>query len=269
MVAIGRVHLSVKDIDRVTTFYRERVGLAVRAQAPARVTLGVADADLLVLHAMPDGKHYARTTGLYHFALLLPTRRALANALTHLAHTGTHLQGASDHVVSEALYLPDPEANGIEIYHDRPRDAWYKDGQFQLATLSLDVDNLLAERDPARVAALPPSTRVGHVHLHVGDVAAAEAFYTGLLGMDVMMNVGTATFLSYDGYHHHLGANVWSGTALPPADALGLVRWELNLGAERLAAVRARLAAAGTPITEDGGRLLVDDPWRNTVSLGV
>jgi catechol 2,3-dioxygenase len=261
MAAIGRVTINVKDLDRLTTFYRDVIGLRVLEDAGNTVTLGVGMTPLLVLQERPDFRRYPRTTGLYHFALRVPTRPALAAVLQHFIQNDVRMQGASDHFVSEALYLPDPEGNGIEVYWDRPRAAWYdRDGRFQLGTVALDVSALLTEVGEGEgFAGLPDGTDMGHIHLHVNDIRQAEQFYTGRLGMDVMMNMGSATFLSYDGYHHHVGANIWGGRTPPPEDALGLDRWELRLESDRLTTVVSNL----------GGEAETTDSAQNRIVLCV
>jgi catechol 2,3-dioxygenase len=201
---------------------------------------------------------------LYHFALLVPTRFDLALVLKQFAEMRTPLQGMSDHLVSEALYLADPEGNGIEIYADRPRSAWYRDGEFQLDTIALDIDDLFGELAGRDLTwnGIASGTVVGHMHLHVGSVRQAEQFYTTILGMDTMMNMGSASFISYDGYHHHLGINTWAGSAMTPDDALGLDHWELKLGDEALFARIQQHATIG-----DSGELILQDPFRNRVHI--
>ncbi len=181
-----------------------------------------------------------RQTGLYHFAILVPTRRDLAVALVRLAQGGWQLDGASDHLVSEALYLSDPDGNGIEIYRDRPRAEWRRgpDGQLSMATLPLDLDDLLGELqtapvDPVGDAQMPDGTRIGHVHLQVAELEQTEAFYAGVLGFDVMVRgYPGALFVAAGGYHHHVGLNTWHsrGGSTPPSGGIGLRAYELKLG---------------------------------------
>jgi catechol 2,3-dioxygenase len=159
------------------------------------------------------------------------------------------LQGASDHLVSEAIYLADPEGNGIEIYRDRPREAWYKNGQMQMATLPMDAEGVLSEAaDGAAWDGLPAGTRMGHIHLHVANVQQAAAYYQQTLGMDLMFDVGSAAFLSYDGYHHHVGINIWGVRGLAPDDALGLKDFDLHVSAETHAQI---IDAAGASTLQD------------------
>ena len=272
---IGAVDLAVSDVDRLVAFYEGTVGLRAIERGPDAAVLGADGAGLVELTARPGAPaRPARTTGLYHLALLVPNRLELARALRRLAGAGARLTGASDHLVSEALYLRDPEGNGIEIYRDRPREEWPRtNGEFEMATLPLDLPGLASELegDEPGSAGMPAGTRVGHVHLQVADIAEAEAFYHGLLGFDV--TVGTypdALFLSAGGYHHHVGINTWEtrGAPAPPADARGLRWFEVLLPT---AAARDELAgrvrAAGAPVEGRPGGVLVRDPSGNGVLL--
>jgi catechol 2,3-dioxygenase len=261
---IGTVYLRAADPDRLSAFYQERIGLRQRRIEDGILYLGTASRDLLGLIAMPEGKRYRGGTGLYHFALLVPTRFDLALMLKHFAESRTPLQGMSDHLVSEAIYLEDPEGNGIEVYADRPRSAWYRDGQFQLDSVALNLDSLFGELQGRDAAwnGIPDQTVMGHIHLHVGSVRQAEQFYNRLLAMDTMMNMGSASFLSYEGYHHHLGINTWAGSASVPDDALGLDHWELRVGDPALFAGLQPHATAGA-----SGELILQDPFRNRVHI--
>lgn len=262
---MGMVALKVADIARVSTFYQQALGLQVhRTDTDGTVYLGAGGADLLALIPRPDGKRYRGVTGLYHFALLVPTRRDLALVLKHFAQTQTPLQGLSDHFVSEAIYLSDPEGNGIEIYADRPRDKWYNNGQFNMGTVALDIDDLLEELSGPGAddfTRMPAGTVMGHVHLHVDSIPDAEAFYVDVMGFDVMVNWDSATFLSYDGYHHHLGANVWAGRNHPPQDALGLDHLVIHYGdAATRDAILARYGSDENGIIRDasGNRIKLE-----------
>jgi catechol 2,3-dioxygenase len=213
------------------------------------------------------------TTGLFHLAILVPGRPDLARALQRVAEAGWHLSGASDHLVSEALYLSDPEGNGIELYRDRPRDQWpVRDGSVQMATLPLDLDGVLGElRREDATAGMPTGTRMGHVHLNVGDLGAAEAFYSGALGFEVTVRgYPGALFVSAGGYHHHLGLNTWAGEAAPapPPGSLGLRQFEIILPSpESLAFEEDRLREAGAEPDREGDRVRVTDPSGNRVVL--
>lgn len=262
---MGTVWLKVADLQPMIQFYEESIGLQVQDIIDDTVFLGVQGASpLLALIHKPDGKAYRGTTGLYHFAILLPSRRDLAIAFRHLLQNRVQLQGASDHIVSEALYLADPEGNGIEIYRDRPREDWYKNGQMQLDTLPMDAEGVLGELNnvTGRWNGLPAGTIMGHVHLHVANVPQAAAFYQQALGMDLMFDMGSAAFLSYDGYHHHLGANIWNVRGLAPEDALGLERYEVYVTPERYEKIAAVPAAE-----EKYGGILLADPSGNKVVI--
>ncbi|HVM44802.1 MAG TPA: VOC family protein [Candidatus Thermoplasmatota archaeon] len=228
---IGAVHLNVRDIERALLFYCDTLGLRERRRDATSAELG-SDSTFLHLHATPDARPRApNESGLYHVAYLLPSRADLGRVIRHLAAARYPLQGASDHAVSEALYLADPEGNGIEIYADRPRDAWPRAGErIQMATDVMDVESVLAAGGEARWVGAPDGMRVGHVHLNVNDVPAAEAFYRERVGFDLVTRYGArASFLSAGGYHHHVAVNAWGthgGPAARPA-TLGLRRFNV------------------------------------------
>jgi catechol 2,3-dioxygenase len=295
-LALGPLRLTVADLDGTAAFYERVVGLrrlgetddgAVRlaaADGPALIEL-VADA------AAPTRAH--GSSGLFHLALLVPDRRALAEALRRVAAAGWRLDGASDHLVSEALYLSDPEGNGIELYRDRPRAEWRRaeNGELAMATLPLDLDDLLGElaegdvgaggdsRDvrallaaaPADDPGMPAGTTLGHVHLQVSDLAAAEAFYAGALGLDVMVRgYPGALFVAADGYHHHLGLNTWSSAGGPPADpaSRGLRDFAIRFAsAEERERATNRMAEAGYALREERDAAVVTDPFGISVRL--
>lgn len=271
---IGEVQLYVANLARSLDFYQTRLGFGLLGQDGQQARLGVGDRTLVVLNEKPGARPTQHTSGLYHFAVLLPERRALARFLIHLAETETEVQGASDHGVSEALYLNDPDGNGMEFYIDRPRAQWPVDdlGKVQMDVEALDIDDLVGQF-PDGVPAwqgLPARTTIGHVHLHVRDLLEAEIFYTRTLGFQVMQHYGaTAVFISAGGYHHHIGLNTWAGVGAPPppADAAGLRWFEVLLpDAPALAEVQARLAASVAIQAQDGG-FLVRDPSQNGVLL--
>jgi catechol 2,3-dioxygenase len=260
---MGAVHLTVSDLERSADFWTNAVGLRVLARARDRAELGVGGEPLVVLHEEPGARPAGRYTGLFHVALLVPARRDLAAWLAHAAQDGVQLQGASDHFVSEALYLGDPDGHGIEIYADRPREHW--EGQtHRLTTLPLDVDGLLGELDDRENAGwerLPDGTRVGHTHLQVRDTAEAIGFYRDVLGFDLMATYGDqAAFLSAGGYHHHIGANTWNSLGAEPAPegVARLLHAEIVVpDAEELDRVGARVGDAGEERAE---ALIVRDP---------
>lgn len=261
---IDSVYLTVSDLERMVNFYQRSLGFDVRLQETEIAYLGVGGKDLLVLHQIPGGIRAHGTTGLYHFAIRVPSRQDLAQSLQHIIDTKTPVQGFADHLVSQAIYLADPEGNGIEIYRDRPRQDWlYEGDQLQMGTEPLDVDGLLAEADgdAAGWAGLAPETRIGHIHLHVSNIAEAEAFYTGVLGFDLVMRYGpSAAFFSVGGYHHHIGVNTWSGEGAPapPAGSLGLRHFVLAVAdqaeVEQISA-RAEAARVSVAATELGTQI--------------
>jgi catechol 2,3-dioxygenase len=282
--AIGTVHLTVANIERGRGFYERVIGLRSAEQPDGSMLLGGAVGASPLLSLVGDSAaspRNPRETGLFHFAILLPQRRDLAVALVRLAQAGWRLDGASDHLVSEALYLTDPEGNGIEIYHDRDRSTWRRDGDGQLAmaTLPLDLDDLLGELeavppDPSADALMPAGTRIGHVHLQVAELEQIEQFYAGVLGFDVMVRgYPGALFVAAGGYHHHIGLNTWNSRrgSRPSPGSVGLLAYEVHLGdAGAVEQALARVQAAGIA-TEvgPGGATLVRDPSGNGVLLTV
>jgi catechol 2,3-dioxygenase len=273
---IGFVHLTVANLDRALTFYQAKLGFQLHRRNGDTAYLGVGGPDLLVLTEQPGARSVSGVTGLYHFAILTPSRVALAQSLRHLAETRTPLQGFSDHLVSEALYLADPDGNGIEIYRDRPRSEWPRqNGQLQMATDPLDIEGILAELGPQPEpwTGLQPETLIGHVHLHVATIPAAEAFYIDTLGFDPILRYGpSASFVSAGGYHHHLGLNTWAGVNAPPPppDAVGLRYFTITLpDAAALAAVVERIERAGVAFQENDGIVFMPDPSQNGVVLSV
>jgi catechol 2,3-dioxygenase len=275
--SMGAVRLTVNDLDGVGDFYRDAIGLTELAPEDGIVRLGTNDSTdqpIVELLGSPDAAHRpSGTSGLFHLAILVPSRADLARALQRVAEADWRLSGASDHLVSEALYLSDPEGNGIELYRDRPREEWpVRDGVLQMDTLPLDLDGVLGElRREDGQASMPAGTRIGHVHLNVGDLTAAEAFYSGALGFDVTIRgYPGALFVSAGGYHHHLGLNTWTGEGAPPAPegSRGLNRYEIRLpGSAQLAAEEDRLREAGFEPEREGDRVRVTDPSGNSVVL--
>jgi catechol 2,3-dioxygenase len=271
---LGPVHLTVADLDRAMEFYGGVLGLRSQGRNGTAILTADGVTPLVVLRAQPGARPKPpHTTGLYHYALLVPTRPDLARTLLRLTETRYRIEGASDHLVSEALYLPDPDGNGIEIYADRPRDVWpTRQGRLQMATEPMDVQGLLREvtgNPPWQ--GLAPGTRVGHVHLHVADLAPAETFYRDVLGFDLMLHFGhSAAFLSVGGYHHHIGLNTWAGAGAPPPppDAAGLRFFTLQLeDQDEVNRLTARLAQAGVASQAQNGGLLVHDPSANGILI--
>lgn len=281
--AIGRVELIVRDIERSIAFYEGAIGLEVleRGVDSEEATLGAGSAPLLVLHGEPEAPpRPPRTTGLFHFAILVPSRPELARSLARLAAAGWRLTGASDHLVSEALYLDDPDGIGIEIYRDRPREEWPHDGDtVRMATLPLDLQGLVADGgqtlagarlQPASTTGLTPGTRIGHVHLNVADITDSERFWCDRFGFDVTVRTYPgALFVSAGGYHHHLGLNTWNGPGAPspPEGAVGLWSFEVTTAADAVEEARERLAGAGAAIEDGEARLRTRDPAKIAVEL--
>ncbi|SFS98099.1 VOC family protein [Halostagnicola kamekurae] len=257
---IGRTALRVNDRDEVTEFYRTVVGLGVLDESETRSVLGVADTPLLVLEADPDAAERRRSgAGLYHTAFRVPSRAALGDALARIREN-SRLTGASDHWVSEALYLTDPEGNGIEIYRDLPREEWPRsdDDSVRIGTEPLALDTIEAAGTGA--ARTPPGTDIGHIHLEVTSLDAFRDFYVETLEFDVQTTVPAAAFVSAGGYHHHIGANTWQQRTAP-VDGRGLSWFEVIIPErEALTAVRSRLEERGIPVTETDGDLVVHDP---------
>ncbi len=273
---LGPVHLTVADLGRALGFYRDVLDLRAEHGADGATRLAPLGGEpIIALTERPGARPKpARTTGLYHFAILLPARRDLARTVQRFVAARYPVQGASDHGVSEALYLADPDGNGIEIYSDRPRDAWPRRGDsLEMGTEPLNFDDLMAELagQDAPWAGLPAATRIGHVHMHVRDLREAEAFYTAALGLDLMQRYGgAAAFLSAGGYHHHVGINTWAGVGAPPppADAVGLRYFTLLLpSAAAQDAALAHLRANGRPAEALGEGFLAHDPSGNAILL--
>ncbi len=274
---IGAVALAVTDFDQAVRFYTHYLGMQefpIESSVSWR-TFGAGGRALARLTTATGAPLNPRLPGLFHMAILMPGRFELARTLYQLAESNYHLQGASDHGVSEALYLADPPGNGIEIYSDRPQSEWPRDeqGNIDMVTQALNLDRLLFELkgkvEPWK--GIDPRTRIGHVHLQVNDIPAAERFYTHVIGLELQQRYGSqASFLSAGGYHHHVGINTWNsrGSTPAPDDAAGLRYFELLLpDAVALGEVTARIEAAELPMTQQDGGVLVKDPSGNGVLL--
>jgi len=271
---MGPVHLTVADLERSLAYYREAIGLELLGRTAGEASLGAGETQLLALVEVPGAQPAPRSTGLFHFALLLPDRVSLARWLAHAAREQTRLEGLSDHFVSEAVYLRDPDHHGIELYADRPRERWEGLVGQRLTTDPLDVEDLLGELADPRTEpfdGLPSGTVMGHVHLQVASIPETVAFYRDVLGMDLTAQLGAeAAFLSAGGYHHHVGANTWAsrGAGPPPAEAAALRHATILLpdGTER-DRVAGRLADAGQQPEQCGDGVLVRDPSGNALLL--
>ena len=274
--AIGMVTLRVADLDRSLRFYEGILGFKAIERKDGMAVLGdQADTPLLELRELPGAPTQPlRSTGLYHVAILMPSRSDLGLVLLRLAQAGVEI-GQGDHLVSEALYISDPDGNGLEIYRDRPRESWHwTNGAVQMATDPVDIYGLLDEgqrmAEPWKV--LPAGTRVGHIHLKVGDIPQAERFYHTILGFDITARMPSALFVSAGGYHHHIGMNTWQsrGAGPAPKDTAGLETFVIALpNNEALQEVRARLEAHGIAFTKQDNEIVVSDPWNNEIHLKV
>jgi catechol 2,3-dioxygenase len=276
---IGYVNLRVRDLDRSLTFYLDVLGFRMASGGAHTATLSATGRGpgLVVLTSRKDASpRPPRSTGLYHFAIRVPDRRALAMVIRRLEEMHWPVQGYADHDVSEAVYLADPDGIGIEVYADRPRDEWpLRNGQVEMVTEPLDLDHLMHELEtwPGDWGGIDPGTDIGHVHLRVSSLETAEEFYHGVLGFDVTQrDMAGARFFAAGGYHHHVGVNTWAseGGARPPADAVGLISCGVFVpDSATLAELKRRLLAAGTPLTEEEDRLRVGDPDSISIELSV
>ena len=270
---IGTVWLKVRDLDAVSDFYQRVLGLQQLASEGGQVTLGVGATPLLQLDGDPAlAPVDPRQAGLFHTAFLLPSRADLARWLAFVAAARQPLQGASDHIVSEAIYLADPEGNGIEVYADRPTSRWRDArGEIHMTTEHLDLDDLLRAAGDTAWSGFPETGSIGHVHLQVGDTAEAERFYHGVLGFDVASRYPGAGFFGSGGYHHQLAGNVWNsrGAGRRPEGMAGLDALEVVVrDGAGIPAIIERAETAGIAVTETaaGGASLAD-PWGTTITL--
>ena len=277
--AIGAVALRVADLARSLAFYTQRLGLALIERsgegAWGHARLGTAERVLLELQGAPGAPAAAPgTTGLYHFAILLPERSDLARFLAGALRERLDFVGFADHYVSEAAYLTDPDGNGIEIYADRPRALWEGQVAQRMTTLPLDLESLLGELGDQRAArydALPAGSVIGHVHLKVADIPSTIAFYRDALGMECTARLGSrAAFFSWGGYHHHIGANTWesAGGRAPDPAATGLLATTLVVAEEaRRTDMIAAVAGAGYAVAEGAGSVSLTDPAGNVLRI--
>jgi catechol 2,3-dioxygenase len=265
---IGTVGLIARDLDLLTNYYRDLLGLTVMERTGKVARLGTGGVTLIEIEHRPDAlPDDPSTAGLYHTAFLMPTRADHARWIMHVARNRVPITGASDHGVSEAFYLDDPEGNGVEVYNDRPAERWtWQDGLVVMQTRQLDIEAILDEIDRATATypAAPEGLRVGHIHLRVGSVEQAEQFYRGPIGLELTRRRGGATFMSSGGYHHHVGANVWHSDG---ADARDMNRAGLSWFSMELAepgaidAMAGRLRAANAPVEASPGGVETADPW--------
>jgi catechol 2,3-dioxygenase len=271
---VGRVRIQVADLERSITYYETVIGFRVIERAGTIACLGPQGAAtiLLEIHEKPGAHSVERRgrIGLYHFAILLPDRAHLGRFLKHLSDIGAQA-GMSDHFVSEAIYLSDPDGIGIEVYADRPRSAWRHEArQLTMTTIPLDVEDLIAAGGDEPWTGAPPGTTIGHIHLYVRDIDEAAAFYHEALGFDkVVWNYPGALFMSAGGYHHHLGTNTWAASApIAADDDAKLLEWEVVVPTTRdVADASASLERAGFRVERSGETAAVRDPWGTQLRL--
>jgi catechol 2,3-dioxygenase len=270
---IGRVRLQVSDLGASTLYYTRVLGFGVLDQQGSVAVLGTVDGSPLIeLHERRGARPVPRRgrIGLYHFAILLPDRAALGRFVAHVSAMGAHA-GAADHLVSEALYLNDPDGLGIEVYTDRPRASWKThDREIAMTTAPLDLRSLIHAAGGEPWTGMPAGTTIGHVHFHVNTLDEAEAFYQGALGFDkVVWSYPGALFFSAGGYHHHVGTNTWAaGASAAGADDARLIEWELRLPATaETAAASASATQAGFDVRRDKDDYLITDRSGVTVRL--
>ncbi|WNS75385.1 VOC family protein [Bacillus sp. DTU_2020_1000418_1_SI_GHA_SEK_038] len=272
-VYVGEVNIKVKDLKTSLTFYQNLMGFKVLEESSHTAVLTTDGKTPLVTLEQPADviPKTGRTSGLYHYAILLPTRADLSVFLRHLLQTGYRF-GAADHYVSEALYLNDPDGNGIEVYRDRPSDEWnWKNGLVDMATEQLDGEGILAESN-AEWTGLPADTLMGHIHLHVADLQQTEEFYTQGLGFQTVCYYPQAAFLSTGGYHHHIAINTWQGVGAPPPpeNSVGLNWYTLVFpNSEARDNVVAQLKEIGASVKIEEDYYVTSDPAGNWIRLVV
>ena len=273
---IGLVTLRVSDLAKSRDFYEGILCFQPIAQSPGKLLLGGQDKQPLlelieVSGAAPQPR---RATGLYHVAILFPTRADLGREISRLIEVGWQI-GQGDHLVSEALYLSDPDGTGLELYRDRPRSTWqWSNGMVKMVSDPIDIQGLIEEgaRDAEPWDVLPAGTRVGHIHLQVGDIKEAEHFYHTILGFDITAHMPSALFVSAGGYHHQIGLNTWQslGAKPTPPNCAGLQTYVIAIPTpEGLLEVKDRLVAHKVPFAEQEDLIRLDDPWRNQILLKV
>jgi catechol 2,3-dioxygenase len=271
---VGHVKVKVENLERSLSFYQEVIGFKILEQSKTSATLTTDGKTSVLSIEQPENiiPKRSRTTGLYHFALLVPTRADLGKILKHFIQIGYPLQGASDHLVSEALYLADPDGNGIEIYSDRDPSTWvWNNDEVEMATLPLDAESLLEEGQADEWNGLPAGTVIGHIHLHVSELEKTEQFYIKGLGFKVVFRYGNqALFISTGNYHHHIGLNTWNGVGAPkpPSNSVGLESFHLILpNEEKRNNMVNQLKSIGASVTEEKGSFVTIDPSGNRIYL--
>lgn len=273
---VGQVNLKVLDLDRSVTFYTELIGLKVLDQTEHTAQLTADGKTVLLSIEQPEDvvQKQQRTTGLFHFAILLPQRADLGKVLIHLVQANYPVQGAADHLVSEALYLADPDGNGIEIYVDRDPSEWtWNNNEVLMPSDPLDAESLIAEAQGETWNGLPQDTLMGHIHLHVSELDKNREFYTEGLGFKIVSRYDThALFISDGTYHHHIALNVWNGIGAPPApeNSVGLKSFSLMFpDEEKRSETVKQLKQLGFPVTETNQSVVTSDPSGNKIQLKV
>ncbi len=264
---VDHSHLVVRDLPMVSSWYQTIMGLTPIEKTASGETLGVAGRPLLTLTTEGNAATAPRNApGLFHTAFLVPDRTELGRWLAHIAHNNVPLQGASDHLVSEAIYLGDPEGNGIEVYRDRPRAEWnyIEDGMVKMATLPLDLQALYDEAPKDKWDGMAGGTAIGHIHLQVSDIPQANAFFRDVLGLDLMATYPGASFFASGKYHHHVGANIWNSRGAPKrqANMTGLADYTVHFNdPAKLQNAIVKLDELEIPVTRNGDTVSLIDPW--------
>lgn len=264
---IDHSHLVVRDLPMVSSWYQQIMGLTPMEKTASGETLGVAGRPLLTLTTESNAAIAPRNApGLFHTAFLVPDRTELGRWLAHIAHNNVPLQGASDHLVSEAIYLGDPEGNGIEVYRDRPREEWnyIDDGMVKMATLPLDLQAIYDAAPKDKWDGMADGTAIGHIHLQVSDIPQANAFFRDVLGLDLMATYPGASFFASGKYHHHVGANIWNSRGAPKrqGNMTGLADYTVHFNdPAKLETAITKLDALEIPVTRDGATVSLTDPW--------
>ncbi len=274
---VQQIEINVQDIHRSLEFYTKAIGLRLLENTGNKASFTADGKTPLVIIKQPENvkPKQMRTTGLYHFALLVPNRKELGKVIQHLLDIGYPLQGASDHLVSEALYLSDPDGHGIEIYVDRPVDTWkWQDGEVDMNTVPMDVKAALAEAKHETWKGLSSETIMGHIHLHVAEIKQIKQFYCDVLGFDIANSLygDQALFLSSGGYHHHIGVNTWNGVGAkaPEKDSVGLHDFTIVIpNNEKMKMIEANLKQAEIPFENKGACLITEDPSGNKIQLTI
>jgi catechol 2,3-dioxygenase len=272
---VGQVNLKVQNLQRSLAFYKEVIGFRILEQTERSATLSADGKTVLLSIEQPNNvvPKQGRTTGLYHYALLLPHRSDLAAIVQYFLEIGLQF-GSSDHLVSEALYLSDPDGNGIEIYVDRDPSEWnWENGQVEMTVDPMNFPDLLSGGNQQPWNGLPAGTVMGHIHLHVSELKKTEEFYSKGLGFDVVNRYGTqALFISDGKYHHHIGLNTWNGVGAPPSppNSVGLESFTIMLAnEEKLNRIIAQLKSIRASVTQENGSYVTSDPSGNRIILTV